>query len=633
MDVLFAVLPFADQATPAIGVSLLKAEIARLGYTSQVRYFALDFAEFLGPDLYGVLSARGRDDTLYHVPPTETLVGEWVFARAAFGARARGERAYVSRFLSSDPDARGMVSEIRKARRCAAAFVERWAQEIHSVRPRVVGFSTVFHQTCACLALARRLKQLPDPPVVVFGGANCMGAMGVQIAHSFPWIDYVCTAEGDEVFPLLLHRLLRGGDSRAIPGMVGSGDADGLSRPPLVKDLDQLPIPDYSEYFAQLRSSSLAAQVTPRVLIETSRGCWWGEKHHCTFCGLNAETMAFRAKSADRVLDELKQLSSTYGVTQIECVDNILHMRYLQTLFPRMAAEGLKLELFYEVKANLRHDQLRTLRDAGITSIQAGVESFSDEALGLMRKGCSGLQNIQLLRWCAELGLAVNWNLIYGFPGESPSEYTWMAALIPLIVHLPRPFYVGQIRLDRFSPNFDEARRFGLTEVRPLPAYRYVFPLADEQVGELAYFFTFGYRDGRDPRGYTERLRQETRRWMRSATAAPRRRPRLDLYYSDTVALIEDTRACAVQPIHLLRGLRKELYLLCDVAHSADTLAGTLGVSRGTVTRALRALEATKLMVERGGRYLSLAVFQTREGAVLPPITPRSSAIFAVPPA
>ena len=48
-------------------------------------------------------------------------------------------------------------------------------------RPRVVGFTTTFHQTCASLAVARRLKALPDPPLVVFGGANCEGEMGVQM--------------------------------------------------------------------------------------------------------------------------------------------------------------------------------------------------------------------------------------------------------------------------------------------------------------------------------------------------------------------------------------------------------------------------------------------------------------------
>lgn len=34
------------------------------------------------------------------------------------------------------------------------------------------------------------------------------------------------------------------------------------------------------------------------LLYEASLGCWWGEKHHCTFCGLNGTTMKFRAGGA-----------------------------------------------------------------------------------------------------------------------------------------------------------------------------------------------------------------------------------------------------------------------------------------------------------------------------------------------
>jgi len=248
-----------------------------------------------------------------------------------------------------------------------------------------------------------------------------------------------------------------------------------------------------------------------------------------------------------------------------------------------------------------------------------------------MRKGCTGLQNIQLLRWCTELGLDVAWNLIYGFPGESQSEYATMAALIPLLVHLPRPLFVGQIRLDRFSPNFDQAEQFGLVRLRPLPAYRYVFPLRDDELAGMAYFFEFGYRDGRDPRRYTQEVRREARKWMR-AGAAPERRPRLDLYDSDTVALVEDTRACAVEPIHLLRGLQRELYLLCDQAHSARTLAQLLSLPLGRVTRALRTLERNRLMIEQEGKHLSLAVFRTRVlESVRRPVTPRSPATSAAP--
>lgn len=131
-----------------------------------------------------------------------------------------------------------------------------------------------------------------------------------------------------------------------------------------------------------------------------------------------------------------------------------------------------------------------------------------------------------------------------------------MAALIPLLTHLRKPTVAAQIRLDRFSPHFMEAERFGLVSVRPASAYRYVFPLEDRELARLAYFFECDYRDGRDPLEYTSALRREITRWEKAAASPPQERPRLDLYHADNVALIEDTRDCAVGPVHVLRGLK-----------------------------------------------------------------------------
>ena len=44
--------------------------------------------------------------------------------------------------------------------------------------------------------------------------------------------------------------------------------------------------------------SSASLATVPTVLIETSRGCWWGDRdRHFMFCGLNGATMAYRSKS------------------------------------------------------------------------------------------------------------------------------------------------------------------------------------------------------------------------------------------------------------------------------------------------------------------------------------------------
>jgi radical SAM superfamily enzyme YgiQ (UPF0313 family) len=56
----------------------------------------------------------------------------------------------------------------------------------------------------------------------------------------------------------------------------------------LTENLDSLPIPDYTEYFEELKECGLENKFSKTVIpYESSRGCWWGEKTMCTFCGVN----------------------------------------------------------------------------------------------------------------------------------------------------------------------------------------------------------------------------------------------------------------------------------------------------------------------------------------------------------
>ncbi len=139
---------------------------------------------------------------------------------------------------------------------------------------------------------------------------------------------------------------------------------------------------------------------------------------HCTFCGLNGATMAFRSKSPARALDEMTELARRHPGCDIQAVDNIMDLGYFKNVLPALAARRLKVDLFYETKSNLNKDQVRLLRAAGVRDIQPGIESFSDTVLKLMRKGVTGLQNIQLLKWCKEFGVVPSWNFLWGFPGE-----------------------------------------------------------------------------------------------------------------------------------------------------------------------------------------------------------------------
>jgi ribosomal peptide maturation radical SAM protein 1 len=611
VDILFAVLPFADVEHPAIGTSLLQAQLKLAGFSSAVCYFNLDLAERIGPDLYGWLAQCRDEHSLGTSAPAVSLVGEWFFADLVFHGQIPQERDYIAKFLEPETGSQKLIPRILEARRCLQEFIDQCALEIERQSPRAIGFTTTFHQTCACLALAIRLKQAANPPIIVFGGANCEGEMGLQMIRSFPWLDYVCTGEGDEVVPWFLRRLLHDGDPRPVPGILKQGENQTLSLPPPVKEMDALPIPDYSDYFQKLRRSPLADRISPRLLIETSRGCWWGEKQHCTFCGLNGETMAYRSKSPKRVVQELSYLRETYGLDRFDCADNILDLRYIATLFPELAKNGPKVELFYETKSNLRFEQLRTLRLGGVRSIQPGIESFSNKILRLMRKGCTGLQNIQLLRWSEELGISVSWNILYGFPDEPPFEYRRMAMLIPLLTHLQPPTFCEPVRMDRFSPIFADPGGFGLARPRPMSAYSYVYPLEGAGLERLAYFFEFEYADGRQPGDYVKDLIREVERW---AILRRQQRPQLDLFQAGPVVLMNDTRPSAFKQTHVLSGVAAKIYLLCDAFQSAGGIARKLNsvVSEHEVRVHLESFLAARLMVEMEGHYLSLAVMRNR---------------------
>lgn len=604
MDVVFAVMPFADVGRPSMGVGLLSAEARAAGYSTSVEYCNISLAERMGLDLYQKVATSF---------PPDMLIGEWFFADDVFGDEVPPSAEFLERIFApifgADSE---LVPQMLEARKLRAAYLDECARKILAQKPKIVGFTTTFHQTCACLAIARRLKAAADPPVIIFGGANCEGEMGLQLLRSFEWIDFVCAGEADVSFLRLLDELIRGQKPGPIPGVYRRGQAEPESKAQVIRDLNALPFPDFDAYFDQLASSSLAGAFEANVVLETSRGCWWGAKHHCTFCGLNGDTMMFRSKSPERAFEEIEFLAKRHNVRKIGCVDNILDMRYVDTLFPRLAESGLTLEMFYEVKANLRHTQLVAMRAGGIRQIQPGIESFSDEVLKLMDKGCTGFQNIQLMRWCEELDIEVAWNLLAGFPGESPEEYERMAELVPLLTHLTPPYSCSRVRLDRFSPFHTNPEKYGFHRVRPARAYYYVFPLGRMELSRIAYFFDFDYENGRDPGSYIQKLQHEVGTWWRIHREMPGERPRLDAWFEGDEVRIEDTRLAGTAAEHQFAGLAAAIYFSCDVAARPETLAKSLGASTAEVVEILEDLLLRRLMLTSGGKYLSLAVFRSR---------------------
>jgi ribosomal peptide maturation radical SAM protein 1 len=624
MDVILVCMPFAEVQRPSIALGLLRATLADTNIRSEVVYGNFGFAETIG-----LVSYQAMQST-----PTDHLLGEWCFAGGLFPDVVGKDEEYLDLVLEVRCHGFPADLEQRKAlmrwvRAQSAAYVDQLAEAIVARGPRVVGCSSVFQQHCASLALLKRIRALSPQTVLLMGGANCEGDMGLETLRAFSWVDCVVSGEADAMFADLCRVLLEHGralDAVALPyGAISQAhlrnmfpvvSSDGMRPPrPVIRDMDALPTPDYDHYFETLRASTLSNLIEPGLLAESSRGCWWGAKSHCTFCGLNGTGMEYRSKSAERVLAELSELSRRYGVRSFQFVDNILDMSYFKTVLPQLAATGDRYSLFYETKANLKREQVRLLVDAGVRWIQPGIESLDDNVLRLIGKGNSTLMNLQLLKWASECGIDVAWNMLSGIPGESDTWYAEMATWLPTIFHLQPPSGVIRVRYDRFSPYHMRPRDFGLT-LEPSRAYAYVYPLSKDSLMRLAYSFEDSGQRGHIHRGWQDQpgqqeLQEVVWHWNALWQTA---RPVLRVYDEGQQLQIVDTRPCAPHRSWIAGALEAEVYRLCDAAQTPAALLKQLSTRRGTevamqeVAPAIETLCHAKVLLSLNGKLLGIGV-------------------------
>jgi len=488
-------MPVVSVERPSLALGLLKPVLEQGGIATSIFNAHLHYLEWIGAKDYQFLDRRSA----------ASLCGEFVFAKAAFGAA--GDVADFAKMLrrtepslSVDEQAE-LEAILARLRASAPGFIDWVADQVLAQHPRIVGCTSSFQQQVASLALLRRIRELAPDVVSVMGGANMETVMGHAAHRRFPWLDVAVSGEAEDTVVPLFRALLDHG--AAIPAELAphgvmvpahrsqgyrtearSGDFERHS----VASLQGLPGPDFDSYFRDLAVSRFAASIDATIPVELSRGCWWGERSHCTFCGLNGGAMTYRARDPGEAEVLFAEVAGRYATRRFEVVDNILAMDYFDTLLKSETFLARKYGIFFETKSNLKEHHVARLAAAGVNAIQPGIESLHSDILKLMKKGVTAMVNIRLLRLCAEYQIYVAWAFITDFPGERDECYSEMAAMIPRLAHI-RPGSMVSLRYDRFSPYFRDAMSHGLDLV-PAPSYAEIYPCDPDEVAEHAYFFT-----------------------------------------------------------------------------------------------------------------------------------------------
>ena len=486
-EVALVTMPFGYSKFPSIQLGTLSRVLKNQGIGVKSYHFNLLFAQRIGTPLYEVLCEK------------RGMIGEWLFSSILFRDNPKHTQypeVFKPVFDSTAQEARCSPDYLKEiAQTIAPQYLTSLMASYDWGQYKIIGFTSTFDQNVASLTLAKLIKDVYPQVRIVFGGANFDGEMGLEQFRAFPWIDYVVVGEGEEVFPLLVKKI-RGEEETSFPAGVAyrqGGEVQFTPNKGLFSNFQHVGPPDYDDYFEMIHElEGQGSTGLNRILLyEGSRGCWWGEKHHCTFCGLNAQSMQFRAKSSELVAQEMDVLSSRYDTARFRLVDNIIDLKYIDQLFGKFAAGHYDLDVFMETKANLTKQQIQTLAQGGVKCMQPGIESLSATQLKEMDKGVSPLQNIQCLKWSRYYNLDVNWNILLGFPQETNADYERQMDIIPSIFHLQPPEGTGKLWLERFSPYFMRPKEYGIRVLGPGSAYEYVYDGRRVDLNKIAYDFEY----------------------------------------------------------------------------------------------------------------------------------------------
>ena len=629
-------MPFAAVHIPSLALTQLKAVVAReLDHTARADIFYLnhDFAQFFGLDLYRYLSDDSRT--------TVTGLTDWIFRQSAFPDADDNASEYITRYrpslacrcedgsrreldgcaaspaedltdASTVPCCLGqdLLVEVLQRREILDQYLDELIERYRLAEYQLVGLTSMFDQTVASIAMARRLKSRNPHVMTIMGGASCEPGVARVIAKRVDAMDFVSAGPALRSFPELVGHLVRGEPENChrIPGVYSAKNLqeqaaapNGLGREDNINH--RLPL-DYSNFLGSVDSKCPGS--VPELFFETSRGCWWGERAHCTFCGINGLTMAFRAMSPENVIAQFRELFDQYpSVQRFVAVDNILDTSYYDTVFPFIRAPD-GASIFYETRVTTDDEHMRVLAESGVTRIQAGLEALSTPILALMKKGTTAFRNIQFLKKIFTYGIEVDWNLLTGFPKEDSDVYEQYIRTIPLLVHLPAPVATFPVRFDRHSPYQKDPDAYGL-DLRPVDFYSLVYPFQEDELEELAYFWA--------DHNFSNRYLFNLARWQRKIESAidgwrarwyrrdGRLQPELKLTIDQT-AVYDSRSGEAVE--HPLSPLGRELLQHLDSPKRRRDLPKLVGAREDEIDRELAALNEARLLFNEGDRMLSL---------------------------
>jgi len=588
-------MPWAIFNRPSIQLGALKAFLENQGLPVQVNclHHYLDVAGDLGIDSYNWLALSG-------------WAGEALYAPLFFPEM---RPASLKLYNEEKNRFRGRKTSLVYEEGCSLVrdSLRDWLARVDWSSFNLVGFSVCFNQLLPSLVAARAIKDICPEVKVVFGGASCAGEIAGSLLENFERIDHVISGEGERPLADLVEMLM---GQREEPGpqvFSRGGNNQASVHAKHVENLDTLPFPDYRDYFRELAGNYTGETFIPEMVVEFSRGCWWGK---CAFCNLNLHWCGYRSKSAARMVREVRKLAGEGGSLDFSFTDNVLPVSEARRFFAVMASTPEDFSFFAEIRADQRRD-LRDFHLGGLVTVQAGIEALSNGLLQRMKKGVSVIENLAVMKEALATGVVLEGNLITEFPGSTEVEVIETLECLDFALAF-QPLSTAAFFLGHGSPVDRDPSSFSILSTTHHQRSRSLYP---PKILESMKMLIKGYRGDRKKQHRIWRpVVSKVLEWqafhLQRGCAANLKPP---LAYRDGGSfLIIRQEVPGRSPLrHRLLGTSRKIYLACDRIIKIDELLKAFpDTTEKKLITFLENLVEKKIMFRDKDKFLALAIHQ-----------------------
>jgi anaerobic magnesium-protoporphyrin IX monomethyl ester cyclase len=357
--------------------------------------------------------------------------------------------------------------------------------EIQRERPDIVGISIpTMEQMLSGMTLAALIKDAGLSCHVTIGGPHIsmLREQLPRVAGVFDLIDSAVIFDGEEPLLKLAEALDGDGDLSTVPSLIyRDGDQMRATAYEQPEKVAELPMPDFDglpvgRYLAP----------APALPLLSARGCYHGK---CAFCNVGYGGFnLYRQLPAERVVEQMMALHSTYGVRHIFFADEAMSPRNLRDMSALLEAQGSPIHWCGCVRFEkaLTDELLQNMARGGCQMLLFGLETASEPIMRRMVKGTQRQTMGRILDQGAQAGIWNHTFFFFGFPGETMEDAQETVNFVYEHQQGIHSASVGTFLLERYAPAFLSPEKYGITSI------------VDNPAGDLAIYFDYTVAQGLD---------------------------------------------------------------------------------------------------------------------------------------